>query len=73
MTTNYRPKQDEDIERRKKFPYRSSFRRPMGSSSSGALVMLIMLVYLCAFASSATVMVNAPSVFSFSRLAIPFR
>ena len=73
MRQREKQRQDEDIERRKKFPYRSSFRRPMGGSSSGVLVMLIMLVYLCAFASSATVMMNAPSVFSFSRLAIPFR
>ena len=51
----------------------NSLRRPMGRSSSGAFVMLIMVVYLAAFASSAAVMVNAPSVFSSTRLAIPFR
>ena len=73
MKARERQRQDEDIERRKKFPYRNSFRRPLGGRSSGALVMLILAVYLAAFASSAAVVVNAPSVLSSSRLAIPFR
>ena len=62
---------DEDIERHKRFPWRSSMRRPLSGPSSMVLVALIAAIYVAAFASSAVLLVDSKH-FSPSRMAIPF-
>ena len=56
-------RQDEDIERRKRFPWKSSFRRPAAGPASSLLVAILAGVYLAALAAIAPLMLNAPTAF----------
>ena len=56
-------RQDEDIERRKRFPYKSSLRRPTAGPASPILVAILAGVYLAALAAIAPLMLSAPSAF----------
>jgi hypothetical protein len=64
-------RRDEDLERRKRFPWKSSLRRPMSGPSSLILVALVALIYLAAFASSMVLVGDARHLFP-SRVSIPF-
>jgi hypothetical protein len=56
-------RQDEDIERRKRFPWKGSLRRPGAGASSVVLVAIVAGVYLAALVSIAPLMVGAPVTF----------
>ena len=56
-------RQDEDIERRKRFPYKSSLGRTGAGPAGPILVALVAGVYLAALAVIAPLMLSAPSAF----------
>jgi len=66
----FRNSYDEDIERDRRFPWRSSFRRPMAGPSSVILIALMTAVYVGA---AAVVFVADGRPMSMSRFVAPLR
>jgi len=66
----YRNSYDEDIERGKRFPWRSSMRRPMNGPSSMILIVLMTAIYL---AAAVVVFVADGRPVSLSRFVAPLR
>jgi hypothetical protein len=69
-SNKFRNSYDEDVERDKRFPWRSSFRRPMGGPSSMILIALMTAIYVGA---AAVVFVADGRPMSMSRFVAPLR
>ena len=65
----FRNSYDEDIERDRRFPWRRSFRRPMGGASSMLLVVLMMAIYM---AAAAVIFASDGRPIFPARMSIPF-